>query len=57
MEGTYKDATGQIGGYDHRAQGGPEEVVTDISRLVEQITDLERVETEYCEDNAKMEWN
>ena len=23
MEGTYKDATGQIGGYDHRVQGGP----------------------------------
>merc|ERR550514_686116 len=32
-----------------------DQVVTDISRLVEQITDLERVETESLEDIAKME--
>ena len=31
------------------------QVVTDISRLVEQITDLERVETESLEGIAKME--
>merc|ERR1719272_1177053 len=32
-----------------------DQVVTDISRLVEQITDLERVETESLEGIAKME--
>ena len=30
-------------------------VVTDISRLVDQITDLERIETESLEGIAKME--
>merc|ERR1719428_2240794 len=32
-----------------------DQVVTDISRLVEQITDLERIETESLEGIAKME--
>merc|ERR550537_1771303 len=34
-----------------------DQIVTDISRLVEQITDLERVETESLEGIAKMEMN
>ena len=32
-----------------------DQVVTDIARLVEQITDLERIETESMEGIAKME--
>merc|ERR1719162_1913873 len=36
-------------------RGTFDQIVTDISRLVEQITDLERVETESMEGIAKME--
>jgi len=41
--------------YQEMNRGTFDQVVTDISRLVEQITDLERVETEALEGIAKME--
>ena len=41
--------------YQEMNRGTFDQVVTDISRLVEQITDLERVETESLEGIAKME--
>merc|ERR1719253_1158296 len=41
--------------YQEMNRGTFDQVVTDISRLVEQITDLERVETESLEGVAKME--
>jgi len=41
--------------YQEMNRGTFDQIVTDISRLVEQITDLERVETESLEGIAKME--
>jgi len=41
--------------YQEMNRGTFDQVVTDIGRLVEQITDLERVETESLEGIAKME--
>merc|ERR1712127_897312 len=41
--------------YQEMNRGTFDQVVTDISRLVEQITDLERVETEALEGISKME--
>jgi len=41
--------------YQEMNRGTFDQIVTDISRLVEQITDLERVETESMEGIAKME--
>jgi len=41
--------------YQEMNRGTFDQVTTDISRLVEQITDLERVETESLEGIAKME--
>merc|ERR1740115_538458 len=41
--------------YQEMNRGTFDQVVTDISRLVEQITDLERVETESLEGISKME--